>query len=372
MKTIHILIVVSTLLFASTTHAGLFGSKTTREYRSLRDAGKQALKKGQQGVAMQKFLAAYEVVKNDKDGRYYAESLDNVGTLLLTLEMWAVAEPILRERYDLVVKKRGTNHLDTAGAAVDLGIALLGVHRFDEAFQRLSAADHTVRWKAGRYSPVVGYTKALMADALLLAEREEEAIPLFEQAFTQSGRTRHRTFIFDAGTDTARAASGTFTPDPRMVAALQLDYAIALGRMGRYEEEEENVQAAQKLLVERVRHPLPDLVIAHAYARAAEAIRDRENALRHLREAEAAENSPAGLALGIKGMGAKEIYGFHVRQRDTISANAQKQVLLKSGVSEAEVSAIEAQNMRLANVRAIGRSVEAAIRSRQILTTPQP
>lgn len=356
-------IAIACLLTATainSTHAGLFGSKTTREYKKLRD---QARKADDPNERIKQLRAAHEVIKKETDSRYYDESLLALGRFYRAHDRFYLAEPHYREAMERAVEKHGTNHLSTARAMFGHAQSLMGLHRFNQAEEELMRVEHTARWKTGRYSITVGYCRAVVGQLKVLQGRHAEAVEWLESSLKQMGRSRSFTSVsgmtqamVGAGTSMPGVSTDVYRPDPYDVVHVLIDYAIALLGADREADAEEALNSARQVLVEKLRYAMPDYYIKRRFSEAAEAAGDIKQAERYIYEAVTAAYQATGATPRQKQGANFRALGFHIRQGDYTKAGTQEGILMQKGVTLDELDPYNNHQLRLRQERAIGKS----------------
>lgn len=361
------IIAVAITLSAATGHAGLFGSKTTREYKALRDKAEEARKAKKPDEQLKQLEAAHQVISSDTNSIYFKESLFNLGSFHADHRLWWEAEPYFRQAVDRARDKHGTNHLETARAMFAHARTLIELHRFAEADREMQQVEYTARWKTGRYSVTVGYCKAVLGQLLVLQGRSADAIPVLEDGLRQMGRMRSFTSVraVTAGTiDNSLNLPGTRTdvylPEPEEVVDVLIDYAIALGDVGRDEDAEEALKSARTMLTTRLGHPMPEFFIKYRFSEAAEAAGRQAEAEKHILAAVVAAYQSPGATPRQRQFANFCVLGYYIRQGSNTKASTQESILMSQGLTLDDLDPFNARQMRLRQERLKAHDTDAA------------
>ncbi len=162
-------------------------------------------------------------------------------------KQFAEAEPHLRRALALREAKLGTNHLNVAECALNLGGNLCEQKKFTEAEPLLKRAEHIAKWKTSAYHPAVGICQAVLARNYSLAGRYDEADKFYTSALKILG-TPNTTTRFN-GPDMLEER--LFVPDYRRVMQIRMEQASTLHAAKKYKEAEEAFKKLVKLIEDR-------------------------------------------------------------------------------------------------------------------------
>ena len=348
------LLMIALAMLSVDTHAGLFGSKTTRAYKKLRDAAAQAGKAGKPNEQLQQLEAAHKVISADPDSTYFNESLISLGKFHSRHSLWWRAEPYYQQAVERALEKHGTNHLTTARAMFLHAQTLMELYRFEEAARELEKVEYTARWKTGRYSVTVGYCKARIGQLLVLRGEPAAAIPILEDSLRQMGRMRSFTTVsavtsgvINNSLSGAGSSTAVYLPRADEVATVMIDYAIALRGAGREAEAEEALAGARETLVGKLNYSMPEFFIKRRFSEAAEATGDLARAEHFLYEAVgAAYRSPTATPREQRYANYYAL-GFHIRHGQDTKATSQETILLNKGLTLDDLDPYFARQSRL-------------------------
>lgn len=232
---------IAAICLAVTPHPGggaLFGSKESREYDRLREAGHAAAKQGRFEEAELVLLQALEPAKTafgEKDGRYVKALRDAVAILRFRGNATR-AVPIAEQMVTSAEKRYGKSRREYAAALHEHGQVLLKAGNARRAEEQFRAEEKIARLQQGACSPAVGYCQGGTARALAAQGRNSEALPMFAAALELMGKVRTRLEFRNPGGWDSHVEEQVFQPRFNDVAELTYDLVRALQSSQRLEE----------------------------------------------------------------------------------------------------------------------------------------
>lgn len=160
-------------------------------------------------------------------------------------KQFAEAEPHLRRALAVRERELGTNHLNSAECAFNLGRNLAEQKKFVEAEALLKRAEHTAKWKLGSYHPAVATCQAALARCHFLAGRHADADKLYTAALKVLGTPRTTTKFTDRPNE---VQDEVFVPNYRRVMQIRLEHAQSLHAARRTKDAEEAFKKLVKLI----------------------------------------------------------------------------------------------------------------------------
>jgi tetratricopeptide (TPR) repeat protein len=115
-------------------------------------------------------------------GERYGEAAAAMGGMLVYLQRYAEAEPLLARACDVIAFSLGEDDAQVAGCEIAQGAALVGLHRAGEALPRLSHAVPTMERAYGKSHMLVAEALLARGNALAAQGDRTAAVADFERA----------------------------------------------------------------------------------------------------------------------------------------------------------------------------------------------
>jgi tetratricopeptide (TPR) repeat protein len=191
-------------------------------------------------------LAAAEAEKFGTNDPRLSESLNERAQVCVAEQHFAEAEVLMRRAFAIDTRRLGTNDLQTAGDALQMGLLAGLSHRYDEAHMWVDQAQAAVERKGGRWSTANAICKVHHADLYMAENRFPEAEKCFREALPLLEDTQ-TTYNFHVMAPAAGPlVQTTWFPDPKLIAGARNDLGILYLKERKYSEADDNFKTAQK------------------------------------------------------------------------------------------------------------------------------
>ena len=331
----HLVLLLIGLLSTLPAEAGLFTSRTTREYRRLREAAAQAGAAGDQTSQQKHLEAALERISRRPGNPFRKEALLALGRFhLVRGEPWTAA-----------------TYLQQAGSKTARFLqarALMALYRFDEADRLLTWVD--------RLNPGSAPATVLRGRLRLQQNKPAEALALLEAGL---GR------LDGQKTAPSGETSGELPrPTAEELVGVIIDRAIALQSLNREEEAEATLADARKRLA-HLKHPMPEYFVLRHASEQAEAMGDLSRAHRLLYQAATAAYRNRTARPEQRREANFSVLGFHIRQGQNTPASTQESILMQQGLTLDDLDPFNDRQIRLREERLLARdAAEGTARAR--------
>ncbi len=228
----------------TTTEAALFGGKSSRKYRQLRDEGKKALEHYNFLQAEASFRGALtEATPWGEKNSNYGESLENLVGTLTFLHRNRDAEPFAELLVKAHLQRHGDKSIQYASALYQHGKVLVQLGKPARAEGMLNRSHEIAINKQGVFSPSAGYAKIGLAQLRVTQNRLSDAEKYYEDALKLMGEYRTRLRGVSGG-----AAVYKFNPKTRDVVYASLQQLWVLQQLGKLDKADESLKKLTKFV----------------------------------------------------------------------------------------------------------------------------